>query len=186
MIKLYNAKITDFTKADYTNMYSLLDCAIKQKIDAKIKTEDKMRSLAGYILLYRGAKELYNKTDINITFNKNGKPICEFCFFNISHSAQRVVCVFSDNPIGVDIQKICEIKPRKEYKLFTHKESSYVNQSKQDLSFKYLEIFTKKEAAIKMQGLAIADAIKIDTFSKEFYFDTKIVDDFIITICSKI
>ncbi len=186
MIKLYDAKITDFTKADYSNMYSLLDCAIKQKIDSKIKDEDKMRSLAGYILLYRGAKELYNKTDINITFNKNGKPICDFCYFNISHSAQRVICVFSDNPIGVDIQKICEIKPRQEYKLFTQKESSYVNQFEQGLSFRYLEIFTKKEAALKMQGLRLADSTKIDTFSKEFNFDTKTVDDFIVTVCSKI
>ena len=35
MIKLNSAKIYDFTQADYAKMYSLLDCAIKEKIDKK-------------------------------------------------------------------------------------------------------------------------------------------------------
>lgn len=37
MIKIYSALITDFTQADYTNAYSLLENALKEKIDAKKK-----------------------------------------------------------------------------------------------------------------------------------------------------
>ncbi len=183
MIKLYKAKITNFTRADYTNMYSLLDCAIRARIDAKAKSDDQMRSLAGYILLFRGVKELYNKTDFVIRFNSNGKPLCDFCYFNISHSNEYVVCAFSDRPIGVDIQKIVVISPRQKYRFFTARECFYVNQSEFDLSKRYVEIFTKKEAALKMRGLALGNASKIDTFSNEFQFKTTFFNDFILTVC---
>lgn len=185
MIKIYTANVTDFTQADYTEMYSLLDCALKQKIDFKKKRTDKLLSLAGYILLYNGVKELYGKTDFNITINEHGKPLCDFCYFNISHSVERVVCAFSDVPIGIDIQKIYDIKLRQKYKFFNQKENVYVNQSRDFLSERYIEIFTKKEAAIKMLGLSIANAADIDTFSSEFYFETQKIDDFLITVCRK-
>ena len=129
MIKVYTALITDFTQADYAKMYSLLDCAIKAKIDSKKSKDEKKRSLAGYILLYKGAEELYKKTKFDITFNEHGKPLCDFCFFNISHSKSHVVCAFCDVPIGVDIQKIYYITPREKYKFFNQKENSYVNQN---------------------------------------------------------
>ncbi len=183
MIKIYEAKISDFTEADYTKMYSLLDCAIREKIDAKAKNEDKIRSLAGYILLYQGAMELYGKSEFEITFNDLGKPFCDFCNFNISHSYDRVVCVFSDRLIGVDIQKILAITPRKEYKFFNEKECRYVNQYTKDISKRYIEIFTKKEAALKMKGLSLSYISQIDTFSNKFNFETKITDDFVVTIC---
>ena len=183
MIKLYTAKITDFTKADYTNAYSLLDCAVRAKIDAKSKNDDKMRSLAGYILLLKGADELYDKTDFSISFNSHGKPLCDFCYFNISHSGEYAVCAFCDRPIGVDVQKISSICRREKYRFFTEKECLYVNQAVFGLSERYAEIFTKKEAAIKMQGLALSNMSQVDTFSKEFRFETKRTDDYIITIC---
>lgn len=185
MIKIYNAKITDFTQADYTKMYSLLDCALKEKIDFKKNNDDKMRSLAGLILLYRGAYELYGKTGFDITFNKYGKPLCDFCNFSISHSKERVICAFSDADIGIDIQKIDDIKPREKYKFFNQKENFYVNQNDRFISERYTEIFTKKEAAIKMLGLSIANASDIDTFSNEYCFKTQEKDGFVFSICEK-
>lgn len=183
MIKLYNAKISDFTQADYAKMYSLLDCAIKEKIDKKQSEDDKKLSLAGYILLYRGVEELYNKTQLKITFNEHGKPLCDCCCFNISHSRDRVVCAICDSPVGVDIQENREIKPRENYKFFSDKERCYVNQD-ENVSQRYIEIFAKKEAAIKMMGLGLADGNKIDVFSKQFTFETKFIDGFVLAVCT--
>ena len=185
MIKLYRAKITDFTQADYTKMYGLLDCVLKEKIQQKKYEFNKKQSLAGYILLFRGVKQLYGKTEFHIKFNENGKPLCDFCFFSISHNGEHVVCAFSDSPIGVDIQHIYAIKPRKKYKFFNQKENCYVNQNKELLSKRYIEIFTKKEAALKMLGLSLADAASIDVFSNEFCFKSVEKDNFILTFCSK-
>ena len=185
MIKIYSALITDFTQADYTNAYRLLENALKEKIDAKKSEKDKMRSLAGIILLYKGAFELYKKTDFKIKFNKNGKPLCDFCFFNISHSQNRVVCVLSDEPVGMDIQKIKPIKRREKYKFFTDKENDYVNSGneKNSLCERFTEIFTKKESALKMLGLSLADSKNIDTFSNRFKFMQQKDGEFITTVC---
>lgn len=184
MIKVYKAKIFDFTQADYTKEYSLLDCAIKEKIDKKKSDIDKKLSLAGYILLRRGVKELYNLDEVNITFNDCGKPLCDCCCFNISHSVDRAVCAFSDNPIGIDIQKIREIKRRKKYKFFTDDECDYVNKD-DEISKRYIEIFSKKEAAIKMLGTSFAKGEKINVFSNKFVFKTETFDDFLLVTCTK-
>ena len=185
MIKLYFAKITDFTQADYTKVYSLLNYAIKTKINKKKSNYKKMQSLAGLLLLYRGAYELYGKTNFDITFNEHGKPLCDFCFFSISHCDERVVCAFSDEPIGVDIQKITDIESRKKYKFFNEKENFYVNQDSDLLSMRYIEIFTRKEATIKMLGLSLVSAASIDAFSNEFHYETQYDKGFIFTVCIK-
>ena len=185
MIKIYRALITDFSQADYTKQYGLLDCTLKKKIDVKKKPEDKMRSLAGYILLWRGAFELYQKSDFSICLNEHGKPFCDFCYFSISHSETNVVCVFSDNPVGIDIQKIKPIKKRESYRLFNSAESEYVNAKNDLISKRYIEIFTKKESAVKLMGIPLSSGKIIDTFSKDFCFETQYKDEFIITVCSK-
>lgn len=185
MIKIYSALITDFTQADYTNQYSLLEHAIRDKIDAKKNSRDKIRSLAGYILLYRAVLELYQKTEIKIYFNEHGKPLCDFCFFNISHSEDRVVCVISDQPVGIDIQKVKAIKKRPKYKFFNARENEYVNCDECLFLMHYTEIFTKKEAAVKMLGESILHGCSIDTFSSAFNFETQKSGDFITTVCTQ-
>ncbi len=185
MISLYEAKITDFTQADYTTQYSLLECAIREKIDAKQNPKSRLQSLAGYILLYKAIGELYPERQIKITNNEHGKPLCDFCFFNISHCEEHVICAVSDAPIGVDIQKIIDITPRKKYKFFNSKECCYVNQNKELISERFVEIFSKKEAAIKMLGASIADATGVDTFSTQYCFAIMKKDDFLICVCTE-
>ena len=185
MIKVYFAKTTQYSQADYSEMYSLLECAIRQKIDVKKRDLSKQQSIVGYSLLYRGFEELYSKKNVKIEFNQHGKPNCDFCFFSVSHSEEQVVCGFSDQPIGVDVQKITSIKSREKYRFFSQKESDYVNQNGKFNPQKYIEIFTKKEAAVKMLGLPLSQCAQIDTFSNEYTFKTDLLDDYIITICTK-
>lgn len=185
MIKLYTAKTTDFTQADYTKAYGLLERTHRDKINAKKYEQDKKNSLAALILLYRGVYECYGKTQLNITFNRYGKPLCDFCFFSISHSKDRVACVLSDEPVGVDIEHCRNIKKREKYKFFNEKECRYVNRYDGLLHERYNEIFTKKEAALKMLGLSVAQMCGIDTFSNKFYFETLKTEDYTITVCRK-
>ena len=69
--------------------------------------------------------------------------------------------------------------------LFTDKESAYVNSDNEAISIRYIEIFTKKEAALKMLGAKLSEGALIDTFSNDFVFDTHSQDGFIITVCRK-
>ncbi len=185
MIKLYKININEIPRADYTAAYNLLTSDLKQKIDSKLNIDDKKRSLAGYILLFRGARELYGKTDFEISFNENGKPLCDFCCFNISHSGEWAVCAFSDTSVGVDIQQIRDVKRRESYRFFTTREAEYVNLDTALLPQRFTEIFTKKEAAVKMLGGSLAAFGEgIDTLSAKYNFETQIHKKFIITVCS--
>ncbi|MDO4608494.1 MAG: 4'-phosphopantetheinyl transferase superfamily protein [Clostridia bacterium] len=185
MIKIFSAHTTDFTQADYALQYSLLDIALREHIDRQKNTQDKTRSLAGYILLYRAVYQLFGKEKFKIYFNENGKPLCDFCYFNISHSDRCVVCAISDRPIGVDVQKIKGRSYREKYKFFNDKENAYVNKIDDLISLRYIEIFTKKESAVKMLGKTLSYASQVDTFSNEFIFDTKFAKEYVITICIK-
>ena len=185
MIKIYSAQINDYTQADYTKMYGLLECDIRQKIDAKKCEKDRFASLLGYYLLYKGAQEIYGKTGFKIRFNEHGKPLCDFCFFSISHSENRVVCAFCDFPIGIDIQKIVDVEHREKYRFFNREECFYVNQKNGFSARNYIEIFTKKEAAVKMLGLQLSSCESIDTFSEKFNFKTDFIDDFVCTVCTE-
>lgn len=182
-MKTYFAKLSDYSQADYTKMYSLLECAIREKIDAKKNPTAKQQSILAYSLLYKGIEEIYPQKRFKITFNQNGKPQSDLCFFSISHSEDVVVCAFYDQPIGVDIQKITNVKIRKKYKFFTQEESCYVNQNHSQFNERYIEIFAKKEAAVKMLGLSLGNMGSIDTFSGKFNFKTIKKDGFLVVFC---
>lgn len=69
--------------------------------------------------------------------------------------------------------------------LYNKKECDYVNQNTELLSQRYVEVFTKKEAAIKMLGLSLSQTAVVDTFSQEFNFKICQKDDFLITVCNR-
>ena len=46
-------------------------------------------------------------------------------------------------------------------------------------------MFAKKEAAIKMLGLSLANGDKVDVFSNEFNFETTFFEDCVLVICTK-
>ena len=51
--------------------------------------------------------------DIGTVFiGKNGKPMTNGCYFNISHSHGLVACAVSDVPVGIDVEKIRPVPPR--------------------------------------------------------------------------
>lgn len=185
MIKLYKIRLDELKSADYTEVYNLLDSAQKLRIDAKQSDDDKKRSLAGYYLVFKGARELFGQSDFKIYYTKNGKPFCDFCHFSVSHSGSMAVCAFADREIGVDVQEITDIKPRESYRFFTPRESDYVNENAQLLPVRFTEIFTKKEAAVKLLGATLSQMGEIDTFDEKFTFYSKREKNLIITVCEQ-
>lgn len=184
MTKIYFEDISNLTQADYTLGYSLLCNALRDKIDTKKREDKKRQSLLGYMLFYRAAQELYGKTDFDVSVSKDGKPSVDFCNFSISHSENMVCCAVSDRPIGVDIQKIYSVEKRGKYCFFNQQETHYVNQDGREITQKFFEIFTKKEAALKLLGGKISDMKNIDTFDKKYTFKTEKKGEYMLSICS--
>lgn len=127
-------------------------------------------TICGRYLLY----ELLDGHVDDIIFNKNGKPLFKNNnqFFNISHSGEYVVCVISDYPVGVDIQLIGDI-PKLDI-LFNDEEKKLSNNE-------LVCLWTKKEAIIKAEGLALKNFKKIDINFYDVY--TERIDDYIMAVC---
>ena len=139
----------------------------------------------------------YNKNNLTIKRNDNGKPYFENednIFFNGSHSNDLICVGMSDRLIGVDAEFIKERKffdIASEY--FSFKERKFLKTSKK-LEIDFFTLWTLKEAYIKKLGKVIfdiKDSIEIDLDERVIYnadnlfFATFILDDsYIISLCS--
>ena len=130
------------------------------------RPDDKKRTLAGRFLLKKMIKELYDREELILSINENGKPTLDFCFFNIAHSGDFAVCAVSDFPVGVDIEQIGRFKKREKYLLFTPRESEYVNE--RDCDNRFYTLWTRKEAYIKAKGGILADAASAELVTPDF------------------
>lgn len=127
-------------------------------------------------------KEILKENNINsnIIYNENNKPYLENSnyYFNISHSKDYIVCVLSNNEIGIDIEKIT-YKENIVNRFFNEKEKIKSTNSKE-----FTIIWTKKESYLKCLGLSTEYGLKnIDTTILEY--DVIDLEDYIISIYEK-
>ena len=175
----------------------------KQNNINKVKNiNDKKRKILGEILFIKGLKKFYsiNYNDINIKLNKNGKPYIsdkkyKNINFNISHSHDYSICVFSNKKIGVDIEKIRNVNLNILNQFATPNEISYVKSSKELILNNFFTIYTLKEAYFKMLGENLNNIKNVEftiTKNKIFCSDSNVklktinnIDGYIISICEK-
>lgn len=172
------------------------DISARQSDELKKKLEnctddDVKRTLAGRLLLERMIKRIYGKERFEIKYNKNGKPLCDFCFFSISHSGDFAAVAVSDNQVGVDIQIPGGFKKREKYMLFSPAENEFVNAK--DSENRFYTLWTSKEAYIKAEGGILSDAAKISLVSGgkfkeklgEYRFETEKTESYYLAVCCK-
>ena len=85
--------------------------------------------------------------DIGTVFiGKNGKPMANGCYFNISHSHGLVACAVSDVPVGIDVEKIRPVSPWL-LRILSPAERESVRRDED-----FFRLWTLKEALIKCRG----------------------------------
>ena len=91
----------------------------------------------------------------NLEFTKtaNGKWVCHDLYFSLSH-ADGVVCVaVSDQPIGVDVEAVKDIRPALANKILTEGERAIMESIPKDKRGRFLlDAWVKKESVFKMRG----------------------------------
>lgn len=124
----------------------------------------------------------------NLHYDEKNKPLADNCYVSISHSGNMVAVCKSENPIGIDIEKIdydrdlTKIAERfyhgKELEAFRENPTADV----------FFDIWTKKEAYSKIGGEGVGEVFKgFDVFSLEDYtFQTEQISDFMLSVCEKI
>ncbi len=123
--------------------------------------------------------ELLTKYAISEAF---GMPIEGMCFlttdygkpyllghnqihFNRSHAGEKIVCAVSDQPIGIDIEKISPLDVSELSKnCYTQEECHYLSQLSEQMMVRgFFELWTAKESYIKLVGKGLS--IPLDSFT---------------------
>ena len=93
-------------------------------------------------------------------YNEYGQPQLENGpYFSISHCKAGVVVAVSSNPIGIDIETIRNVQPSLIAKTMNTDEQKMISQAI-DPKQAFTQLWTKKEAYLKMRGTGIISDLK--------------------------
>lgn len=137
----------------------------RQKIESLRLRRDKNLSLGAAIATDLGLREYgLRERDMRQSKNQYGKPYFKDypeIHFNVSHSGTMALAVFSDKPVGCDIEKMREANFKVAERFFCRSENQYIrSQSDPDLAF--WRLWTLKESFLKALGTGIG--IPMDSF----------------------
>ncbi len=169
-MKYFIYNIENLTDAEYEKWFSLMTEEKQKKISNYKSFDRKKSSVAGEKLV----KEYIGKTlniapqSLKILTNNNGKPYIENCpiHFNISHCENTLVYAFSEEEIGIDIEKIRPISLSVAKRFFSLDEQKFVfgqplneynseNSNTPEILERFYRIYTLKEAICKKSGIGI-------------------------------
>jgi 4'-phosphopantetheinyl transferase len=139
-----------------------------------------------YLLLKKGLRETYGITENPIfEYNEHGKPSIvghPEIFFNLSHCKEAVVCVVSDQPIGVDVESIREYRESLVNYTMNDEEICEI-ESSENPAASFIRFWTMKEATMKLIGTGISNDMKTVIDSSKYKYTTVNRQRYIYTIC---
>jgi 4'-phosphopantetheinyl transferase len=177
MYKIFTQNLKEFTKGNILKEY--IPLSVLERLEGLNSPRRTLEVECTGYLIYKGLKEAYNLSDedirsLRIERAERGKPFLPDypdIHFNISHSEDEAVIVFSDSEIGVDIQY-------KKRKLTEHLELKVLypgNEMEEKLDL--IDVFSMKEAYVKYTGEGISipfEKIFIDTATKAYIIDGEV------------
>lgn len=135
--------------------------------------------------------------EVVIAKDEKGCPYVEGkkdIFISISHCNGYIMCAFSDDKIGVDVELVKKRRKSVESRVFTEVEISLLNKSEnEDRAF--YTLWTLKESYLKAIGTGFADNAKdvefyslelpIKSNKSEYTFTVGERDGFVYSVCEK-
>lgn len=188
MLKLYHYDISKMSEAEFQKLYFKSDENRKAKADRLRKRPAKRLSVAaGELVRNAVSKECgIAPGDLRFRVGKSGKPYIENVNlkFSISHSGSIAVCAISDKPVGIDIEMIRDANINVARKVFTPDEQMYVFEKWSLAQLRFFEIWTRKEAYVKMLGRGISYFPEFSTMGNRNIV-THIRDRYIVSVASE-
>ena len=139
-----------------------------------------------YLLLKKGLREGYGITENPaFEYNEHGKPSIvghPYIYFNLSHCKEAVVCVISDQPIGVDVESIREYKESLVNYTMNDEEISEIASSENPAA-SFIRFWTMKEATMKLIGTGISNDMKTVIDATKYKYTTVERQQYIYTVC---
>ena len=172
-----NLRIEEFKEA-----VALLPPERQAKIARYRFEKDKLLSLAAGLLIRRAIGES------PIIFGEHDKPYAESgVYFSVSHSGSVAAIAVDDVEVGLDVEQIPDESRLKIADRFYHpNERAYVRGA-EDQCRAFCEIWTRKEAVLKMTGEGIStDLTAFDTTALPLsaQLDTRGLNGYCMSVCS--
>lgn len=194
-MKYYIYNTDNLTNEEYEKRFSLMEEEKQERVKGYKDATRRKCSVAGEMLVkdYIGKALNIAPEGLKILADENGKPYIPDCpvHFNISHCENMLAVAFSDEEIGIDIERIRPISLNILKRFFSREEQEYVLGHKptqddfqrcenEDILERFYRIFTLKEAICKKSGVGIKGLKEADALA---YFNNSFrKDDFIISI----
>lgn len=182
-------KIPDTITFEELKAYLPLVSKNRQETILRYKNEtSRIRSLVAALLVRHGIHQDLGLSNAEITIEKNewGKPYLlnhPDYHFSLSHSGSYVIFASNAKPIGVDIEEIKKPHADIARRFFTENEASFVAEHGIE---GFYEIWTKKEAYVKLLGTGFATSISsFDVLTDPpAFFHTQKVNGCCLTVAS--
>ncbi len=196
-ITIYRANALLFLKKkELPQLLGLLPTTMHERALRYRKDQAAYNYVIGRLLLKQGLSDFDLSSDLEeIEYQETGKPFLPAVNFNISHSADQVICGFSeDGALGIDIEKIQPISFDDFTSMFTPKEWFSIKGAVDPMRSFYW-YWTRKESIIKALGLKLdyLHRIELDASLDHFEIDGRrwflrdlvVADGYLGAVCSE-
>ncbi len=184
MLRVFGYDITRLTEKEFSTLYQKASKDRKRRVARSKSDIAKKRIIASGALMHYAASKYLGTPIKNSSFaaTETGKPYLpdQNLHISLTHSGSLVLCAVSDSPVGIDAEKLRPVNPGVKEKYFTEKERMYIESDASKRDARFFEIWTKKEAYVKMLGTGLFDIKNFDVTEKDF--TTKHVGDYIISV----
>lgn len=193
-MKIYKYNINELSDESYEYYRMHMSKSRRDRLDRLKLSDDRRRSLCGYMLAVKALSELSGIAEdgIAVNYSENGKPFSENTklHFSISHSGDYAVCAVSERDVGIDIEKIRQLNMQAAKKFASETELIYIfghlpeksdfESADEKTLERFFEVWTKKEAYGKLIGEGIGYAMRSTDIKNAV---TTVRDGYVITVC---
>lgn len=185
LVDVYTAKIPD--NREFNEVYPVeRNEEINSCKNEKVKTE---KYYVWKLLEYALNRSLGFKIQ-NLDFKKDrhGKWSSSSCYFSLSHGDQMVAVAVSRSPVGVDVEKIKEIKRSAIEKTLTVIEKTeYDKANEQEKDEFLISVWSKKESVFKANGESKFRPSKVQGIAETVMAEKIVCDDgeYVLSVCTE-
>lgn len=139
-----------------------------------------------YKVIYNILRSNFKIINPQIDKDEYGKPyvLNERISFSISYCDNLMVCLFYNNEVGIDAERVREYNQLLVKKIFSKEEQRRIIDNNT-----FWEYWTIKESYLKYKGTGIIDELNTIEIEKiknnKLYFHINRIDNYIIAICCK-
>lgn len=177
---------------EYEKYMPLVSSERRERISRIKSGRDKTVSLITELLIRHEISRQINIpfSEIIFGYGEHGKPYIlndTDYFFSVSHSDNRIAFAGGNFPIGIDVERISRGSIKIAKRFFTDNEYNFIKAGREQ-SEAFCEIWTAKEAYVKMLGVGLSKPFKsFDVLDKSLdcCFMTKRLPEYILTVCAE-